>query len=354
MPPVVVTQELLVKYAAGETDRPEQELVQRWLSLSTANRKQLDDILLLFQQADTLPAAIPLDDNAAWQRLRQRLEVTPAKRMHWGWARVAAVLIPLIIAAAWFLLPKKKPITPPAVALVNVVAETASQTVWLPDSSMVVLAGNSALHYTAGFTGNSRNVKLEGEAYFSVAHNRARPFIVTVKDVTVTVTGTSFTVRAFSAKTEVVVHTGVVRVARRANEVTLLPGEAIILADGDSLLTKHAVQNTIVLNASHDTVKHPQPPQPDSTLADDVNRQKAIMRSILQDVAKDRLLHAADSIKSFGLDWQKFTINNEAQPASVYHKYKTKYLHLPGYGFYYGPPTTTGKGFVFSKRELEE
>ncbi len=354
MPPIVVTEELLVKYAAGEADAAEQQVVQHWLSLNAANREQLDDILLLFEQADKLPAATMVDEKAAWQKLRQRLEVTPVKRMHWGWMRVAAILMPVIAATVWFLLPNKQPTVPPAVAMVNVVTEIASQTVWLPDSSMVVLAGHSTLHYPAGFSGNSRTVKLEGEAYFSVAHNRAKPFIVSVKDVTVTVTGTSFTVRAFLAKTEVVVRTGVVRVARGANEVTLLPGEAIILADGDTLLTKHPAQNTVVQNTIDDTVKHPQPPQQDSTLAGDVGRQKAIMLNILQDIAKDKLVPAADSIKWFRLDWKNFIINNEAQPASIYLKYKTKYLHLPGYGFYYGPPANTGKGFVFSKRELEQ
>jgi len=55
-----------------------------------------------------------------------------------------------------------------------------------------------------------------------------------------------------------------------------------------------------------------------------------------------------------GLDWKNFMINDAAQPSAVYKKYKTKYLHIAGYGFYYGASRMFGKGFIFSKQELEQ
>jgi ferric-dicitrate binding protein FerR (iron transport regulator) len=80
----------------------------------------------------------------------------------------------------------------------------------------VVLGVASTLRYPAAFKSGSRDVLLEGEAYFEVAHDQVRPFTVRAADLVAQDLGTEFTVRAYpeDAGAQVVVREG--RVAIRA------------------------------------------------------------------------------------------------------------------------------------------
>jgi ferric-dicitrate binding protein FerR (iron transport regulator) len=67
----------------------------------------------------------------------------------------------------------------------------------LSDGTGVWLNAGSSIRFPVAFAGNSRQVFLEGEAYFEVSHN-GEPFIVSTADMDVRVLGTSFNVSAYS------------------------------------------------------------------------------------------------------------------------------------------------------------
>jgi transmembrane sensor len=67
----------------------------------------------------------------------------------------------------------------------------------LPDGTHVWLNAGSSLQFPAAFTGKQRNVTLKGEAYFEVAKNKQKPFIVAANNVNVQVLGTHFNVMAY-------------------------------------------------------------------------------------------------------------------------------------------------------------
>lgn len=67
----------------------------------------------------------------------------------------------------------------------------------LPDGTTVMLNAGSKLEYPVHYGTNGRNVKLEGEAYFSVAKNEVYPFIVSAKNTTIKALGTEFNVKAY-------------------------------------------------------------------------------------------------------------------------------------------------------------
>ena len=84
----------------------------------------------------------------------------------------------------------------------------------LPDGSKVWLNASSTLRFPTAFRGNERNVELNGEGYFEVAHltppstssgraGQKRPFIVNVNGVKVEVLGTHFNVNAYHDEGEV-------------------------------------------------------------------------------------------------------------------------------------------------------
>ncbi len=68
--------------------------------------------------------------------------------------------------------------------------------IMLPDGSEVILNSNSRLEVGEGFNKNNRLLRLQGQAYFKVAHDASRPFIVHSGDFSTTALGTAFYVNA--------------------------------------------------------------------------------------------------------------------------------------------------------------
>lgn len=113
----------------------------------------------------------------------------------------------------------------------------------LCDSTEVWLNANSYFVYPTAFIGNERVVTLKGEAYFKVAKNTHKPFIVKTPHMQTRVLGTEFNVRSYSPEdTHVVLVNGKVEVrsAREGSAYTALtPGEdAHLQSDGNFILTE--------------------------------------------------------------------------------------------------------------------
>ena len=103
--------------------------------------------------------------------------------------------------------------------------------VTLSDGSVITLNSKSKLSYPDKFSGKTREISLEGEAFFEVQKDPDKTFIVHSGDVVTTVLGTSFNVRAFEdEKVEVTVATGTVKVAANTTgkEVLLIKGQQAI------------------------------------------------------------------------------------------------------------------------------
>lgn len=86
------------------------------------------------------------------------------------------------------------------------------QTVTLGDGSRVTLNAGSRLHWAPDFNTRTRDVHLEGEAFFVVSHDASRPFRVHARGAVAHDLGTRFTVRAYAelAHVQVVVAEGAV------------------------------------------------------------------------------------------------------------------------------------------------
>ncbi len=72
----------------------------------------------------------------------------------------------------------------------------------LADGTRVWLNAETELKYPVAFTGEVREVMLEGEAYFEVAKNVSRPFVVKAGQLDIKVLGTSFNVKAYPSETQ--------------------------------------------------------------------------------------------------------------------------------------------------------
>ena len=99
----------------------------------------------------------------------------------------------------------------------------------LPDGTRVWINQNTAIEYPEQFANNERRVTLKGEAFFEVARDTTKPFIITSGKINTTVLGTSFNIKAYNnIAPEVHVRTGKVKVQGTQNTVFLERGYAAI------------------------------------------------------------------------------------------------------------------------------
>lgn len=101
----------------------------------------------------------------------------------------------------------------------------------LSDGSKVWLNAASSLHFPSAFTGGQRIVELTGEAYFEVAKNRLKPFLVKVGDMEVKVLGTHFNINAYSDENAIKTSLleGSVKITKGNVTGLLKPGEQALL-----------------------------------------------------------------------------------------------------------------------------
>lgn len=110
------------------------------------------------------------------------------------------------------------------------------ESVLLPDGTEVRVGPNSRLTYPSDFKGETRDVKLIGQAFFNVAKDKEKPFTVHTDNMDVTALGTSFEVfnYDYENKIETILLEGKVKVglgnpdSKQRKEVMLTPDEMLI------------------------------------------------------------------------------------------------------------------------------
>ncbi|SDH24179.1 FecR family protein [Dyadobacter soli] len=131
-------------------------------------------------------------------------------------------------------------------------ATPKEQTIRLSDGSTVQLKPGSKLSYSS-FPGNQRVVYLDGEGYFDVAKNPAKPFIVYAGRIVVQVVGTSFRVTSNTGKikSKVTVMSGKVKVfaagtvGKGKEPVFLVPNQQVVFDANTSVFAKGLVAQPV-------------------------------------------------------------------------------------------------------------
>lgn len=163
------------------------------------------------------------------QRLMEGLSPKRQLNRSRRWLAVA-VLIPFIFlsVSTWFLADKVGLFTETEYAELAVPCGEQMHVV-LQDGTVIHLNSDTRLKYPKKFGIFDRKVELWGEAYFEVAKEKDRPFIIDLKGLDVKVTGTKFNVKAYLAETNVWVtldEGGVILKGFEGKEYALHPGES--------------------------------------------------------------------------------------------------------------------------------
>ncbi len=116
----------------------------------------------------------------------------------------------------------------------------------LSDGSRVWLNHDAQLSYPARFGEKDRKVQLDGEAYFDIAKNPDKPFIIKTNHSEVTVLGTSFNINTNSEITEVSVTTGKVSVK------SVYSGESVnLLPEYTATVSKETIHKSITKSPNY-------------------------------------------------------------------------------------------------------
>ncbi len=228
-----ITEDLLGKYLAQETDAQESALVEAWLKKDVANQKEFDDYKYILAQIAISKAEKPAEQinvniDAAWKKVKSQMQptITPkvaamksTKQVFFTPIRIAASITLLLAGILALFFSKKEP----EIISLKTTQNTLEQT--LPDGSVVFLNANTNLSYPSDFEGNTREINLTGEAFFKVQRNESKPFIIHANGSDIRVLGTSFNVKAYTKNVKVSVESGKVEFRHEKKQTLLVKGE---------------------------------------------------------------------------------------------------------------------------------
>jgi len=214
-------------------------------------------MLTLLKQMGNVPKLEPTKRDKIFDKVlsqttnidaKTKNRVIPMKPSNqYAWLGKIAASVLFLVFAGWFMHQQLNPS--------ELIAQTGfdeQKEVFLPDGSQVTLNGNSTLQYFADWSkGETRVVKLQGEAYFEVDNKEATntKFQVLTNDLTVEVLGTVFNVNTRQEETKVFLEEGKVKlnlIDKKSSQLTLEPGQVISYsAKRKSLVSPHKVANEL-------------------------------------------------------------------------------------------------------------
>ena len=235
-----IDEALLLRYFEGEVTLSEKDEIEKWIISSEANKKLAKQIYYLSFATKTMDTLKRTDARAALKEVRGRIR--RERQLQWGrWAqRAAAILaIPLLLSTLYLWMNGNEQ---NKVNFIEIRTNPGMITsTILPDGTHVILNSNSTIVYPSHFDEKSRNVQLNGEAYFEVTKDAQHLFIVKTEYFTTTVHGTSFNVCAYSAKeAHVTLVSGSVAVKTNDGpEEFITPGQMASLTEESAMSIKN-------------------------------------------------------------------------------------------------------------------
>lgn len=204
----------------GDTDPEQQFIIERW------------KLLLRYRIA---------------QEAKSRSKLLWMGRLH----RVTAAAVAILFVAAIYLVGYKR--MAPTISYVEHHNTSGTPVKYsLPDSTLVYLAAGSRLRYPQQFLRDTREILLNGEAFFDVTPDSTKPFIIYTGNVQTRVLGTSFRITAFESKSiEVAVASGKVEVKHHRSGASktlalLTKGQKVSYEPTSGLIQKGQVNVTLL------------------------------------------------------------------------------------------------------------
>lgn len=232
----------IASFLAGDCSSQEKKELEAWRKEAPSNEEEFCKLKKIWDAA-TPPAQFRPDVACAWQKVQTCIHqkeglTTMAKQpiplYLRSWAIAAAVAF-LFLGSAVFIFTKQQAVTFSQTSAMATLETKANQKqeLLLSDGTHVWLNQNSKILYPENFDGSLREIKLEGEGYFEVAHMPEKPFVIQAGAGKVQVLGTAFNLEA---KEEVKIQVSEGRVRFSADEKD--PKTSLILEAGEAAILR--------------------------------------------------------------------------------------------------------------------
>ncbi len=195
--------ETLARYLGGEMSGGELQDFENEMMASEEDKIIIQKMKKQWKAIESLSETNTPDTRKAWTKLHNRLEsenLIPAEtvvvksRLMPRLLRAAAVILILMgVGAVIYFASDRKPATEMVSLDTKSEANTLIKT--LTDGSVIYIAQNSLFSFPKEFDGNSRNVALQGEAFFDITPDPGKPFIIETDEALIQVLGTAFNVK---------------------------------------------------------------------------------------------------------------------------------------------------------------
>lgn len=233
--------ELIAKYLANEMDENEKANFEIDIALEPSNARLINEMRGEWKMLDKYSNRKSVNVDNAWEKLSERLEkenlvpqsepqqrrLAPRRMLQF-----AAMLVGVAIlgtASLWMISKQEKP------QMVSVLNAQGQNTMvrTLADGSIVYVGGKTSFEYPVKFSKDERKVALKGQAYFDIAKNPHKPFIIETEDAYIQVLGTAFNVKSYDQKAfELIVERGKVKVTLKKDPSVsqiVVAGEKIVI-----------------------------------------------------------------------------------------------------------------------------
>lgn len=231
---------LLARYLSNECTADEIKQVKTWIEEHPDNRKYVELMKVAWETRDI--SGKTADVSALWKTVAQHAGITrpvqqqsiphgtsvsagkmdiPATQYadNYRWVKYVAILACIVILP-YLVTMAVRYFTPSSNVNDFYVDNGKSATLTLLDGTKIMLDSGSRLKYPDEFEGNTRDVYLEGEGFFEVKKDLARPFIIHAGKARVQVLGTKFNVRAWKQDSSVTVMVSEGKVSLRRDDVS--------------------------------------------------------------------------------------------------------------------------------------
>lgn len=229
--------DLIARSLNGKTSPSDEAELKLWIGQSHENEQFYQLQKKLWEHTEA-PETIDFETSGQWLKLQARITAEPKREVisFYGYLKIAASVV--ILISAGILLYNLFKTTPEK--FITTVSTDRPLMVVLPDNSQVWLNKHSSVRYPEKFETSSRKIQFEGEAFFEITKDKARPFTIQAETTVVEVVGTSFNVRARKTEKEITVSVVTGQVAfytpeSQSNKLMLIPGLSGVFTKANEL-----------------------------------------------------------------------------------------------------------------------
>lgn len=191
--------QLMAEYLSGTISMDDEVRFYAWIDESEEHKRMFFEWKAIYDNCRMM--GIVFDPKTSWQILADKIDIRKKHKRRNLLVRITAyAAVSLSIAISGFTLGRFFRGDVSQVYYSHYVTKTGDVSLLeLPDGTLVNVGPKTSIRYGTDFNRKNRVVYLDGEAFFDVAKNPEKPFIVQVEGQAIEVLGTRFNVQAYSS-----------------------------------------------------------------------------------------------------------------------------------------------------------